>query len=255
MAKNIEETTTTFELIAGYLDADNVLHSDFDLREIDGTDEEAISKPEVRTNGGRIIRTLIERCCTRVGTIYKSEVKSSVWLDMINNLYTGDQDYIMLKLREISLGSELTSEYKCPAEKCGAPITHIVEVDELEIVPFKGEREVSFELPRGYVDKDGEVYRTGTMRLPIGLDREVLDGVMRKNVGQANTLMLSRCMISLDGVKQIHDNMIRSLVIKDRNYLMEVLKDNVFGVELTQDITCPTCYYNFKANLNVVNFI
>ena len=48
MENNIVNNVETFELIAGYVDKQGTLHKDFDIREMNGSDEEAISKNEVK---------------------------------------------------------------------------------------------------------------------------------------------------------------------------------------------------------------
>ena len=147
MENNIVNNVETFDLIGGYVDKQGTLHTDFDIREMNGSDEEAISKNEVKTNGGKIVRTILERCCERIGTIYKSDVKSSEWREIIQSLTVGDQDMMLTRIRQISLGQEIETAYKCPSESCKSDITVFVDVDELEIKPFLGEREIEFELP------------------------------------------------------------------------------------------------------------
>ena len=51
------------------------------------------------------------------------------------------------------------------------------------------------------------------------------------------------------------DELIRSLSVKDRKYLLDLIKENSFGVNLEVDVDCPTCYNTFKASLNAVNFL
>lgn len=244
----------TFELIQGYKDADGVIHKEFQVREMNGSDEEAISKKEIKSNGAKILRTLIARCCTRIGTYERDDMKESKWIDIIQSLSVGDQDYIILKIRELSLGDEIESKYECPDPECKESIHTTVTIDELEIEPFDGMFEIPFELPKGYVDKDGKVLKKGKLRHPNGLDREVLDSIARKNVGLANTLMLSRCITELEGIK-VYDDLVRSLSLKDRQYLMKLFEEHKFGVKLEVEIECPTCYHTFKASLNAVNFI
>ncbi len=246
--------TETFDLIQGYRDKDGVLHTEFEVREMTGADEEAISKPDIKNNGGKVVRTIIERCCTRIGTYYQKDTKSNKWREMIQDLSVGDQDFILLKIREMSLGEEIESRYKCPNPSCKEDIITTIEIDELEIVPFDGLHEIEFELPRGFKDRDGNVLRKGKLRHPNGLDREVLDGIMRKNMGQANTLMLSRCITELEGTK-VHDDLVRNLSVKDRNYLMKLIEEHRFGVDLGVDVECPTCYQSFRASLNATNFL
>lgn len=244
----------TFDLLQGYRDKDGTIHSDFELRELNGSDEEAISKNEIKSNGAKTLRVLLERCCIRIGSIYKSEVKPNKWTEIIQSLSVGDQDIMLLRLREISLGEEIESKYECPDPDCKEHIITTISTDELEIVPFDGEWEFEFELPKGFKDKDGNILKKGRLRHPNGLDREILDGVIRKNQGLANTLMLSRCIVDLEGLK-VYDELVRSLSIKDRNYLLSVMKEHKFGANLEVDVECPTCYQTFKASLNAVNFI
>ena len=249
-----EQLGETFDFVRGYTDESGTTHKDFELREMNGSDEEAISKPEIKSNGAKIGRTLLERCCLRIGTIYKSEVKSQEWREIIQSLSVGDQDIMLLRLREISLGDEIETQYECADKNCKAKITTIISVDELEIIPYNGQDLIDFELPKGLKDKDGNLITKGKLRLPNGLDREVLDGVIRKNQGLANTMMLTRCIVELEGTK-VHDDFVRNLSIKDRNYLSDLIKENSFGVSTTVDVDCPNCGESFKASLNAVNFI
>lgn len=246
--------TETYDLLKGYKDKDGIVHTEFEIREMTGADEEAISKPDIKNNGGKLMRTIIERCCVRIGTYHQNEVKSNKWREMIQELSVGDQDLILLKIREMSLGEEIESRYKCPNPSCKEDIITTIEIEELEMIPFDGLHEIEFELPRGFKDREGRILRKGKLRHPNGLDREVLDGVLRKNVGQASTLMLTRCIVELEGTK-VYDELIRSLSIKDRNYLMKLIEKHSFGVDLNIDVECPTCYHSFKASLNATNFL
>lgn len=251
---NINAVGETFELIQGYKDKEGAIHKEFEIREMNGSDEEAIAKNEIKSNGAKVLRTLLERCCLRIGTIYKTDVKGTEWREIIQSLSVGDQDYILLMIRAISLGEDIETKYVCPDSECKEEIITTVNVDELEIIPFDGQYEIPFELPKGFKDKDGNILKTGKLRHPNGLDREVLDGVIKKNSGLANTLMLSRCIVDLEGIK-VYDDLVRSLSLKDRTYLLQLLQDHKFGVDLNIEVECPTCYNTFKASLNAVNFI
>ena len=142
--------TETFDLIQGYRDKDGVLHTEFEVREMTGADEEAISKPDIKNNGGKVVRTIIERCCTRIGTYYQKDTKSNKWREMIQDLSVGDQDFILLKIREMSLGEEIESRYKCPNPSCKEDIITTIEIDELEIVPFDGLHEIKVFIPESF---------------------------------------------------------------------------------------------------------
>ena len=103
-----------YELLAGYRDENGVVHTEFQVREMTGVEEEAISRNEIKSNGGKVIRTLIERCCTRIGTYEQSALKEREWREIVQSLTVGDQDYIMLKIREVTIGKEIEVAHKCP---------------------------------------------------------------------------------------------------------------------------------------------
>lgn len=249
---NEDGSTQEYDLEAGYIDADGVEHKTYTLREINGKDEEAISKSDVRSNSSKVISTLLSRCCLSIGTLEKKEHTPKDWEKIISNLTVGDQDIMVLKLREISIGEDFEVVHKCP--HCGEEMRTYISAEEIEIVPFKGERVIDFELPRGYKDKKGIIHRDGTIRLPLGKDREVLAPLLNKNVGKARTTMLVRLCKFKDGYP-VTDDVMSSLVYKDRSYLNELLNEFLFGVKTSVEVTCASCGEEFTGSLNTSNFI
>lgn len=249
---NEDGESEVFEMPAGYVDDNGTMHKTFTLREMTGRDEEAISKADMKQNGAKLISTLLERCVLSIGSLTRKELGTEKWKEVIRSLFVGDQDYILIKLRELSMGGEIEVTHTCPY--CKKSMKTFLDVSELEVIPFKGLRVVPFSLPKGYRDKKGVVHRDGTMRLPTGFDREVLTPIAKKNVAQASTLMLTR-LCKFDDEVYVTDDVMRDLVTRDREYLQKLLQDNLFGVNLEVDVTCAECGEDFKGNLNSVNFI
>ena len=249
---NEDGETEQFELLAGYTDDEGVLHKTFTLREMTGRDEEAISKSDVQQNPSKLVSVLLERCVTSIGTLTRKSVGTEKWKDIIKSLYVGDQDFMLIKLRELSMGGEIEVTHTCPY--CKESLKTILDVSELEVEPFKGERVIQFSLPKGYRDKKGVVHKDGTLRLPTGQDREILTPIARKNVAQASTLMLTRLCKFEDGL-YVTEDVMRDLTVRDREYLQKVLQENLFGINLEIDVTCTSCGEEFKGNLNATNFI
>ena len=249
---NEDGETEKFELPAGYIDEEDTLHKTFTLREMTGRDEEAISKSDVKQNGAKLISTLLERCVTSIGHLTKKEVGTDKWRDIIKSLYVGDQDYMLIKLRELSMGGEIEVTHTCP--ECKESLKTILDVSELEVEPFKGQREIHFSLPKGYKDKKGVLHTDGVMRLPTGQDREILTPIAKKNVAQASTLMLTRLCTFEKGL-YVTEDVIRDLTVRDREYLQKLLQENLFGVKLEIEVACTNCGADFIGNLNAVNFI
>ena len=249
---NEDGESERFNMLAGYIDEDGNLHTSFTVREMTGRDEEAISKGDVRQNGAKLVTTLLERCVTSIGSLTKKEVGSEKWKDIIRSLYVGDQDYILIKLRELSMGGEIEVNHTCP--NCKESLKTLLDVSELDVEPFKGQRVVPFSLPKGYKDKKGVVHKSGTMRLPTGLDREVLTPLAKTNLAKAETTMLTRLCKFNDGA-YIDEDVMGSLSIRDREYLQKLLQKHIFGIRLETEVVCDTCGETFVGTFNASNFI
>lgn len=249
---NEDGESEVFNLLAGYTDENDITHTTFTLREMTGRDEEAISKADLKQNHSKLVSVLLERCVLSIGSLTRKDVGSEKWRDIIRSLYVGDQDYMLVKLRELSMGGEIEVNHVCPY--CKENLKTFLDVSELEVEPFKGQRVVTFSLPKGYKDKKGVTHKDGTLKLPTGQDREILTPIARKNIAQASTLMLTRLCVFEDGL-YVTEDIMRDLTVRDREYLQKLLQENLFGIKLEVDVTCTSCGEEFKGNLNATNFI
>lgn len=244
----------TFEMLAGYVDENGVTHNTFTLRDMMGKDEEAISRPDVKGNYSRVISLLISRLCTSIGTLTPKSVGGiNNWEKIVKSLYVGDQDYILREIRKMSYGNEIELNHVCPNKECGIKLQTFIDIDELPVIEFKGDRIIKFDLPKGYKDKKGVIHKEGTIRLPNGLDREITVPLAKNNPAKAHTSLLTRLCKFNDGYP-VDDDLMSSLTVRDREYLSNLLKDNIFGIETEVEVSCPDCGTNFKVSLNVVNF-
>lgn len=258
---NIAETATdvgeekVYSLLAGYTDKDGITHDTFTLREMTGADEEYVNRSDIKSNGVKVSTALLARCVTSIGTLTRKSVGGpKEWEDIIKHLYVGDRDVMLLELRRLSIGEEIEVTHTCPNPACKAKLNTVVNVDELEITEFNGIKEIPFELPKGFVDKKGNLHKTGVMRRPNGLDGELLTPIAKNNMAKAETALLTRLCKFDDGV-YIDDSVIANLSVKDRNYLQKQLNDNFFGVNMSVDVMCDRCGESFKGSLNQTNFI
>lgn len=250
-----EDDSPIFEMLAGYKDKDGVVHKEFTLREMTGKDEEAIHKTDVKNNGSKVVTVLLTRCVTRIGTLTPKSVGGrQKWEEIIKSLYTGDQDYMLIQLRRISIGEEVELNHVCPNKDCKAKLHTVLALDELDTIPFDGERAIEFELPRGHKDRKGVIHKTGVMRLPTGLDREILTPLAKTNLAKAETTMLTR-LCKFDDGAYVDDDVMSSLSIRDREYLQKLLREHFFGVKLETEVVCDSCGETFVGSFNASNFI
>jgi hypothetical protein len=234
-------------------------HTEVEMREILGVDEEAIAKPEVKNNIGRLISTLLSGTTLRIGTLTpKSFKKPSEWFNLIHKLPLGDRDTMMLMLRIVTKGNaELKIETKCPNDDCKCDIEHMVDLDtDIEYKPLEVDPDgFSVELPKPHKDEKNEtMVKEAFLRLPNGDDQETLDTIGRKNAGQANTQLLVRCLKKF-GDMTINPALARSMSTTNREFLIRQLSEKQFGPKMVLDIECPSCGTEIKHGVHPVNFL
>ncbi len=73
--------------------------------------------------------------------------------------------------------------------------------------------EITFTLPRGYVDRDGGVHREGRMRLATARDElePLRDPEVRRNEAYLSVLLLARTVTRIGGFTDIGPQVIESL--------------------------------------------
>ena len=238
-------------LLAGYVDKDGVLHTTFTYREMNGKDEEAISKADVRQNGAKMVNVLVERCVTQIGTLTKKECGAR-WGTVVRELLGGDLDYMAFKIRELSKGKEVEFIHKCP--NCGTKLTTIVSTDEFQIKPYMGQSAIDFSLVRGYKDGRGELHKDGIIRLPNGFDREIVTPLFKKNPSTAMTMMLTRLMAFNDGAL-VTQNLVNEMTLRDREILEKIIKENTFGIDTNIEIVCSSCGQDISGEVGQSNFL
>jgi hypothetical protein len=103
--------------------------------------------------------------------------------------------------------------------------------------------EVGFELPKGYVDAEGNLHRTGVMRLATAADEiyPLKDPRVVNWPAYLMILLLSRVVIRLGTITDIHPGVIEQLFSEDLAHLQD-LYNRINGLTpQTVATTCPHC--------------
>ena len=111
--------------------------------------------------------------------------------------------------------------------------------------------EFEFDLPKGYVDKNGEVHKHGVMRLANAADEIIPlnDPRVKMNPGYISILLLERVILKLGKLKRVDAHVIESLFTADMAYLQD-LYQKINAVEApTMKVVCPKCSHSFKAEV------
>ncbi|MET7900736.1 hypothetical protein ABZS86_04395 [Streptomyces sp. NPDC005355] len=103
--------------------------------------------------------------------------------------------------------------------------------------------EVEFELPKGYVDAEGNLHRDGVMRLATAADEiyPLKDPRVRNWPAYLIVILLSRVVTKLGGVPEINPGVIEGLFSEDLTHLQD-LYNRVNGLTpTTLAARCPHC--------------
>ena len=93
--------------------------------------------------------------------------------------------------------------------------------------------EFEFELPRGYVDENGEVHKKGVMRLATAADE-----------------ILSRVVTSLGTLTNIRPTTIEKLFSADLAFLQNMYQTINSMDDLMETCVCPACGEKYKKPIN-----
>lgn len=114
--------------------------------------------------------------------------------------------------------------------------------------------EFEFILPKGFVDRDGNVHKKGIMRLATAKDEiaPLQDYRVKNNESYMTIILLSRVITTLGDLKNIDTNTIEKLFSVDLDYLQRFYQK--INSEESSDISlkCPECDCEYKVGLNEV---
>jgi len=115
--------------------------------------------------------------------------------------------------------------------------------------------ETEFTLPKGYIDAEGNIHKTGKMRLATAGDEIHAHKDMRcqANIAYIPVIILSRVITELGNLRheknEITPLVIESLTIADFKYLMAVYQKHNEGLKIVVD--CPKCNNKFEVDFLV----
>lgn len=108
--------------------------------------------------------------------------------------------------------------------------------------------EFEFTLPKGYVDKDGNLHRDGIMRLATAADEIIplKDRRVQQNSGYLTILILARVIVKLGTLTEIATEVIENMFTIDMAYLQDLYtRINQFDSPSIK-VTCPHCNREFE---------
>lgn len=118
---------------------------------------------------------------------------------------------------------------------------------------FKTEYE--FELPRGYVDENGNLHRKGTMRLATAAD-EILpmrDQRVQQNPAYLTIILLARVITKLGDLRAVDTKVIERLFTADLAYLQNFYREINETEKMTVKVVCPKCEHEHEVDVSFLS--
>src|SRR5512139_2865382 len=111
--------------------------------------------------------------------------------------------------------------------------------------------EFEFTLPRGFVDKEGNVHKKGTMRLATAMDEiaPLRDPRVSANQAYMAVILLARVITKLGSLSDVNTGVIERLFSADFAYLQEFYRTINENGSSKISSTCPQCNHKFEMDL------
>jgi len=111
--------------------------------------------------------------------------------------------------------------------------------------------EFEFTLPRGYVDKEGNVHKQGAMRLATALDEvaPLRDPRVTANQAYLAVILLARVVTRLGSLPDVNTGVVEKLFSADFAYLQDFYRRINENGTAKVSTSCPECNHKFEVDL------
>jgi hypothetical protein len=206
---------------------------DAELRALSGRDELFLLEEGTALGPAARSSALLARCLARLGP------HEPVPRDAIRTLTVGDREALLLHLRRLALGDEVSFVLACPDPGCGAPMDLDLKISELLLPPYS-DPAATHEAILGAGD---DKYRV-RFRLPTGADQELASPLASSGEEAAGALILRRCVLAvLDCTSGAEIPNLPAIVAAELPGRMAALDPQA---EILVDLVCPECGRTFR---------
>lgn len=196
-------------LPGGYLLPDGTVIKKAEVRELNGEDEEAISKSG---STAKSLSVLLQRGLVSLGD--KKATKED-----LDALLSGDRDAIVIGIRKVTFGKTIPLTVRC--ESCSSE--QLAEIDLDEDIPVKSLEDPIADRVWEMNTKIGKI----KLALPNGVTQKKLMDNLDKTTSEINTILLAGCILAVNDAPSIGAQTALSIGMADRTKIIEeIIKRN-----------------------------
>ena len=236
------QTAQIFDLPGGYVDDEGVTHREVELAPVTGFEEELLDSIGPSARSAHALTALLTRCLRRIGKL------APVTAALVRDLLINDREFLMMKLRELTLGKHLKAMIVCRDPKCAQSMDIALNLDDLRTNVKPVDRRVF----KFKVDEAGETFAL-EFRLPTGADQEACAGLAADPESAINQL-LARIVLRVNDNCSVDEQTIEALpsgVLKELERRIEELEP-LLSIDL--EAACVECGQSLVSHFDVTSF-
>jgi hypothetical protein len=223
-------------LPGGFIEQNGEIVKTAEVRELTGADEEAIAKAG---SAGKALNVLLQRGLVRLGA-------RDVRKEDFDLLLSGDRDAILIGIRRVTFGNDLTIAVQCP--HCESEQT--TDIDLSHDIPMVELKDPVYDRTWTIKTSKGEV----NVALPTGVVQRKLMENADKTSAEINTLLLSGCVLSINGSPSAGASTALSLGMADRNKIIDEIINRNSGPRLGEvNKPCKACGEGMSLPLSLLD--
>ena len=223
--KTVPPSNSEVILPGGFIDREGSLVKYAEVRELNGIDEEAIAKSG---SVGRAFVVMLQRGLVSLGI---EQAKK----EDLDRLLSGDRDAILIGIRRVTFGDTIDFNIRCP--HCSTELD--VVLDLKEDIPV---RTLEDPINGRYFTYESEKHGIIEVALPTGSTQRKLLENSDKTTAELNTILLSGCIISVNGSPSMGASTVLKLGMADREKIINEIIERNPGPRLGEVSTsCEAC--------------
>lgn len=202
-----------------WVDSNGLAQRNAQVQELTGEHEEIISRAQM---SGSIVKFMdaIVSC----GTV---SVGNTPAKGILPELLTADQDFLLMEIRRMTYGPDMEfKELTCPWCKKNYDLS--ISIDDIPVTTLDNPDDAVFDVAL----RNG---KTATVRMVTGADRVAITADDNLTLAERNTLLMSRCVLSLVDAKGERTpvagqaDTMRKMSLADRKSIMDELAKRQVG--------------------------
>ena len=220
----IPPSDTSVTLPGGFINAAGEVVTEAEVKELNGSDEEAIARASTL---GKAILVILQRGVVRVGN-QKADDK------MLDQLLSGDRDMLLLAIFKATFGK--TAEHSVFCVGCGDVKQVEIDIDEDNKI-----KTLADPINDRVFTVTGKK-NTFTVQLPTGITQKELMLNSDKTAAELSTLLLENTVLRIDDSPVLSKLQVQNLGLVDRRKINEAINKRLAGPQFDDvKVICPDC--------------